>query len=106
MSTHAFSCAKCGTEISWQSGTPVSRRDTCPKCRADLRVCLNCRHYDAASRWECRESIQEAVREKDKANFCDAFQAHETPQGVSAASAADQQKEALRKAAEALFKKS
>ena len=40
-------CHKCGTAIVEES---VSRRDECPGCGADLRVCLNCTFYDALGR--------------------------------------------------------
>ena len=38
-----------------------------------MKVCLNCRFYDPAAQWECRESIAEPVRDKGRANFCDFF---------------------------------
>jgi len=65
------SCFSCGkdTGIIEKPG----RRDTCPSCGSDLRVCLNCRFYDMAAYNECREPAAERVVEKDKANFCDYF---------------------------------
>lgn len=52
---------------------PLSRREECPKCRRDLKVCLNCCFYDTQAHHECRESEAEWVREKDQANFCSYF---------------------------------
>ncbi|PIT98871.1 MAG: hypothetical protein COT74_14005 [Bdellovibrionales bacterium CG10_big_fil_rev_8_21_14_0_10_45_34] len=52
----------------------VGRSEDCPKCGADLRVCLNCSLYDPNSYHECRESSAELVKEKDRANFCDHFE--------------------------------
>ena len=66
-----------------------------------MRVCLNCRHYDRSARWECREEISEAVRDKERANFCDAFQPRSDGSGATGGSGADE----LRRLAEALFKK-
>ncbi len=43
-------------------------------CGADLKVCLNCRHYDPAAVHQCRESIHQPVQDKDRGNFCDFFQ--------------------------------
>lgn len=77
----------------------LGRREECPKCRADLHVCLNCIHYDKSAYNECREPSADVVREKDRANFCDYFSAR-----AEAAGGADRQKD-LRAAAEALFKK-
>jgi len=43
------------------------------KCRADLRVCLNCTHYDPRVAHQCRERRAEPVLEKDVGNFCEYF---------------------------------
>lgn len=44
------------------------------KCRADLRVCLNCTHYDRSVAHQCRERRAEPVLEKDSGNFCEYFE--------------------------------
>jgi hypothetical protein len=44
------------------------------KCRADLRVCLNCTHYDRAVAHQCRERRAEPVYEKRAGNFCEYFE--------------------------------
>ena len=64
-------CHRC--RESWEFDPPLGRRDDCPKCGADARVCLNCVYYDAASHHECREPQAEWVRHKDEANFCSYF---------------------------------
>lgn len=69
-----FSCGK-ALEVKDKPG----RRDECPFCGADIRVCLNCRFYDAAAYNECREPSAERVIEKEKANFCDYFEFGEGP---------------------------
>lgn len=43
------------------------------KCRADLRVCLNCGHYDPRVAQQCRERRAEPVLEKAAGNFCEYF---------------------------------
>jgi hypothetical protein len=43
------------------------------KCRGDLRVCLNCAHYDPRVAQQCRERRAEPVLEKDVGNFCEYF---------------------------------
>lgn len=64
-------CALCGTLV--EPGVKPGRRDLCPACGRELRTCLNCRFYSPGSQWDCSESIDQAVREKDRANFCDWF---------------------------------
>jgi len=51
----------------------ISIRDVCPKCGADLHVCLNCVFYDSGSYNECREPQSEWIAQKDKNNFCDYY---------------------------------
>ncbi len=45
----------------------------CESCGSDAKVCLNCDFYDEGAQWQCRETISEPVREKNRANFCDFF---------------------------------
>ncbi|HEY3762844.1 MAG TPA: hypothetical protein VGN23_13955 [Verrucomicrobiae bacterium] len=65
-------CHKCG-EPWILSGQP-GRGETCMKCRADLRICLNCAHYDRSVAHQCRERRAEPVLEKDLGNFCEYFE--------------------------------
>ena len=92
-------CAKCGTTSERPSFT---RSDTCSKCAADLKACIQCRHYEPLARWECRESVSERVAEKEKANFCEWFQPRASAAGGVAAAP---NRDDLLKAADALFKK-
>ena len=48
-------------------------RATCPHCSSDLHICYNCKHYDAGSYHECRESSAEWVRDKERSNKCEYF---------------------------------
>jgi hypothetical protein len=43
------------------------------KCRADLRVCLNCTSYDPRVAQQCCERRAEPVLEKAAGNFCEYF---------------------------------
>ncbi|MFQ6078516.1 MAG: hypothetical protein ACE5NJ_05195 [Thermodesulfobacteriota bacterium] len=92
-------CYKCGTEIRL-SGRP-SRQDTCPKCAAYVHCCRNCRFYDPNAHNQCREPQAEWVRDREKANFCEYFEAGEVMQIPADKS----RKEEARKKLEELFKK-
>jgi hypothetical protein len=90
-------CWKCGASLAHLS-LPLSRRDECSSCRAELHACRLCRFHDPAVAKACREPVAEEVRDKTRANFCDHFApvagAH---QGVSG------EAEAARAALESLF---
>lgn len=45
------------------------RRDECDKCRADVHVCRNCKHYDPKVYNECREPQADRVQERIDPNF-------------------------------------
>jgi hypothetical protein len=64
-------CWKCGTEYKLP-GLP-GRLESCPECRSDLRVCLNCMHYDPRVAHQCRERRADPVAEKHLANYCEYF---------------------------------
>lgn len=66
-----FCCAKCGTPYTLTQR--LGRKESCPKCDADLHTCHNCRHFDPHSHNECRETQADWVREKARANYCDYF---------------------------------
>lgn len=55
------------------NGNP-GRGEVCMKCRADLRVCLNCASYDPRVAEHCRERRAELVLEKHLGNFCEYFE--------------------------------
>ena len=92
-------CHACGKELSLPPGN-VGRGEECVHCGADVRVCLNCRHYDPQSYNECAEPMAERVVDKDRRNFCDYF----SLAGGAGASGGSEKVDAL-KAADALFKK-
>jgi hypothetical protein len=72
-----FQCAACGAQIQDR----VTRRSTCPSCRADLHSCLNCRHYSRGRHNDCAEPQAELVKDRKRANFCDFFQMRKGPHG-------------------------
>ncbi|MBI1177195.1 hypothetical protein GC207_07120 [bacterium] len=65
-------CYKCGWEYQLP-GSP-SRMESCHDCGTDLRICLNCVHYDKKVAHECRERRADPVAEKTSANFCEYFE--------------------------------
>jgi hypothetical protein len=65
-------CHKCGWE--WTLSGQPGRGDSCHRCGADLRVCLNCVSYDPRVAQQCRERRAEPVAEKHMANFCEYFE--------------------------------
>jgi hypothetical protein len=76
-----------------------ARQDTCRKCGRDTRVCKNCIFFDTSCNNLCREPNADRVVEKERSNFCDYFK----PKSGSGGSGAT--KDALKAAADALFKK-
>ena len=40
---------------------------------ADLHSCVNCKFYSPGSHYDCHETIDELVKDKERANFCDYF---------------------------------
>ncbi len=68
----SLQCWKCGASLAVLP-LPLGRRDVCPSCRADLRVCRLCRHHDAHRAGQCREPAAERVADKTRANDCGWF---------------------------------
>jgi hypothetical protein len=64
-------CFFCGK--AFPENFKVYKTSECPSCGKDVKVCLNCRFYSPGSKWDCKETIPEAVRDKEKANFCEYF---------------------------------
>lgn len=91
-----FSCFECNTKLEFVDN--VSFRGECDNCGADAHCCRNCEFYDESSYNSCRETSADVVKEKDRNNYCDFFQASGRTGGKS-------DKDNLMAAAEALFKK-
>lgn len=69
---HNLVCWKCGTDLAALT-LPLSRRDECARCRAELHVCRMCVDFDPNVAKQCREPTAEEVSDKTAANFCDFF---------------------------------
>lgn len=66
-------CYRCGESLASLT-LPLSRRDACPACSADLHVCRMCRFFDPQVARQCREDDADDVTEKERVNFCDYFE--------------------------------
>jgi len=64
-------CALCKKEI--EVDKYFSRKSTCPSCKGDLHICLNCRFYSETAHNKCSEPKAEFQRVRDRANFCGFF---------------------------------
>ena len=66
-------CSLCGVIVP----PPVDIRpdSQCPKCKADLRTCKNCQHFDTGAQFECTERVPERITKKDVRNTCEFFRA-------------------------------
>ena len=95
-------CHHCGREQ--QLAGPVGRTDSCPHCKSDLKVCMNCRFFDPSASNQCREPQVEWVSDKAKANFCEFF-VYVQVQSLDQPGAPGTQKDQARAAFDALFKK-
>jgi hypothetical protein len=91
-------CWKCGNEI--QLDFKPARKDTCDKCGAYLKCCLNCVFYDPGAHNQCREPQAEWQGDKEKANFCEYFQ----PRKGGASEGRGSPKDDARKKLDDLFK--
>ena len=65
-------CWRCGENLASLT-LPLGRLDECRACNAQLHVCRQCVHFDAAVTKACREDDAEEIKEKERANFCDYF---------------------------------
>lgn len=89
------SCWSCGRELA---AADYGRETNCLGCGRPTRCCRNCRWFDRSASNQCREPVADPVQEKERPNFCGWFEAA-SPEREAADDA-----EALRKAAEDLFR--
>ncbi len=68
----SIQCWKCGTNLR-NLLLPFSRYEECSTCKADLHVCISCKHYSRSASDGCTENRADLVLDKEKANFCDFF---------------------------------
>ncbi len=82
-------CHFCGTVI--ENPREVFRGSECPGCGKDLKICLNCKFSSPGAHWDCSETIDEPVAEKNRGNFCtyfvfrDSAAQSDSPRGTDAA---------------------
>lgn len=92
-------CWKCKNNIEVEE--PVSRSAECPVCHASLHSCRNCEYYSPGSHYDCHETIEELVKDKDSSNFCDFFKLKRNFSG--SANCAEDKAAQAKKAFDALF---
>ena len=92
--THDLVCYRCGASLAALS-LPLSRRDQCPDCSADLHVCKMCVSFDSTVPRKCREDGAEDVTDKERPNFCDWFRPSDKAFDPMRKSDADAAQEAL-----------
>jgi len=49
------------------------RTESCHRCGADLKVCLNCTSYEPRMAHQCKDRRADPVADKHLANFCEYF---------------------------------
>ena len=96
--SHNIVCFRCGESLA-ELSLPLSRRDQCPSCSADVHVCKMCVHFDKRITRQCREDGAEDVTEKERPNFCDWF----VPNPNAFDAAGKSESDAAQKALDALF---
>jgi hypothetical protein len=66
-------CSLCGAIVP--PPVEIELQSQCPKCKADLRTCKNCRHFDTGAQFECTQPIPERITKKDVRTTCEFFMA-------------------------------
>lgn len=89
-------CPFCQTEITG----PIHHSSECPACGKILHSCRCCSFYSPDAHYGCRESVDEPVWDKEKANFCDYFRLKE---GTNTSSKDDDRAQKSREALRNLF---
>jgi hypothetical protein len=95
-----YACHFCGAAI--ENPREVYRNSTCSSCGKDLKICLNCKFYSPGAHWDCSETIDEMVRDKDRSNFCTFF-SFRTSQPAPGQKAAPDARQQAKKKLDKLF---
>ena len=90
-----YTCHFCRAEV--KNPREVYRNSTCAACEKDLKICFNCRFYSPGAHWDCSETIDEPVNDKDRANFCTFFSFRTAVPDTSASPKPDPRQQAKRK---------
>jgi len=51
----------------------IYRSTVCPFCGKDLKICKSCSFYSPGVHWDCAETIDDPVYDKETRNFCSYF---------------------------------
>lgn|SRR5574344_1391646 len=94
-------CWKCGKTISDEE--PIPRNAECSFCHTELHSCRNCQFYAPGSHFDCHETVDELVVEKERSNFCEAFKVRRTFDGSDKGNDDGNKAAAAKKAFDALF---
>ena len=62
-------CGACGAVLP----IATASLEQCPNCRAAIRACRQCTHFDTSRRFECAEPIPERVADKNARTDCASF---------------------------------
>jgi hypothetical protein len=62
-------CGACGAVLP----IATASLEQCPSCRAAVRACRQCTHFDTSRRFECAEPVPERVADKNARNDCASF---------------------------------
>ncbi|HCO49574.1 MAG TPA: hypothetical protein DIT55_09200 [Spirochaetaceae bacterium] len=97
-------CYFCGDALP--AGHKIGFSETCTTCGKDLHVCAMCTFYLAGAHWDCRETIDAPVADKEKRNFCEWFSADARFSAIHAGRIESRNKiDAAKSAFDSLFKK-
>jgi hypothetical protein len=84
----ALVCWKCGASLA-DLTLPLRRLEECRQCHAELHVCKLCEWYSISVAKQCRETVAEEVKDKERANFCDYFKPREDAYSAKSTDAAE-----------------
>jgi hypothetical protein len=73
----------------------IGFRDLCAACGKELHVCRNCKFFKPGVYRDCAETVPEAVRDKERLNFCEYFRPNMNLQGGEAAAKASAAKKSF-----------
>jgi hypothetical protein len=62
-------CGACGAVLP----IATASLELCPNCRAAIRACRQCTHFDTSRRFECAQPILERLVDKNARNDCASF---------------------------------
>ena len=62
-------CAACGAALPIATDSLAE----CPNCRAAIRACGQCTHFDTGRRFECAQPILARIADKNARNDCQSF---------------------------------